>query len=191
MEHTPCSAINVSSVLRTQAPGTLNLCCSPLASGSPPESSSAKYGRGRCSIARHRCHLGLLDMGQVVRSIACPFCVPDRVLLVQSPIAMAFEDAFPASKGHALIVPRVHRETYFECTAEERAGMWSLVDQVRDLAVARYMPDGFNVGFNVGAAAGQTVFHAHIHVIPRFIGDVPDPRGGVRHAVVGRGLPNP
>ena len=77
-------------------------------------------------------------------------------------------------------------ETYFECTPEEKTALWEMVETVRRTLEER-KPDGFNIGFNVGKAAGQTVFHAHIHVIPRYEGDVPNPRGGVRHAVVGKG----
>lgn len=117
----------------------------------------------------------------------CPFCRREGHLLAESPLALAFEDAYPVSRGHALVVPRRHVESYFECTAEERTALWVLVEQVRLIIVGRNQPDGFNVGFNAGSAAGQTVGHAHIHIIPRYLNDVPDPRGGVRHAVIGRG----
>ena len=124
---------------------------------------------------------------------ACPFCLPDRPLLAESPLVVAFADARPVSPGHTLVVPRRHVSTYFDCTEDEKATLWALVEHVRGLLSDRN-PDGFNVGFNDGAAAGQTVFHAHIHVIPRYAGDVRDPRGGIRHAVIGHGhynLPNP
>ena len=100
--------------------------------------------------------------------------------------AVAFRDRFPISPGHALVVPRLHEPNLFELGAPVRAALWALVDVVqRDLSVA-LAPDGFNVGVNVGAAAGQTVDHAHIHVIPRYSGDVDDPRGGVRWIVPSR-----
>ena len=121
----------------------------------------------------------------------CSFCCLDRVLLAESPHAVAFEDAYPVSPGHTLVIPRRHVETYFDCTDDEKAALWALVDRVRGLLVAQHHPDGFNVGFNAGVASGQTVMHAHIHVIPRYVGDVADPRGGVRHAVVGRGYYDP
>ena len=120
--------------------------------------------------------------------MACPFCSISRPLLAESDLAIALEDLYPVSPGHALVIPRRHAETYFDCTAEEKAALWELVDRVRERTEAAHHPDGFNVGLNAGRAAGQTVFHAHIHVIPRYAGDVPDPRGGVRHAVVGRGF---
>src|SRR5262245_60224585 len=115
--------------------------------------------------------------------LSCPFCTLARPLLLESTLAVAFDDARPISRGHLLVAPRRHVPTYFDCTSEEKAALWALVDQARDALVERHHPDGFNVGFNAGTAAGQTVDHAHIHVIPRYRGDVEDPRGGVRHAV--------
>lgn len=122
---------------------------------------------------------------------SCQFCSVDRARLAESPLAHAFEDAYPVSPGHTLVLPRRHVETYFDCTADEKAAIWDLVDQIRQLITKHRHPDGFNVGFNAGIASGQTVMHAHIHVIPRYAGDVADPRGGVRHAVVGRGYYEP
>ena len=117
-----------------------------------------------------------------MRSESCPFC--ERIdrggLLAESTLAVAFPDAYPLSPGHALVVPRRHEPDYFELTEPERRAMWSLVDQVRDAIRRDHQPHGFNVGINVGAAAGQTIDHAHIHVIPRYRGDVEDPRGGIR-----------
>lgn len=113
------------------------------------------------------------------------------MLLAEDQLAVAFEDGFPVSPGHTLVVPRRHIEHYFEATADEKAAIWELVDRVRELLGERHRADAFNVGFNAGAAAGQTVMHAHVHVIPRYVGDVADPRGGVRHAVVGRGYYEP
>lgn len=118
---------------------------------------------------------------------SCPFCSVDRERLAESPLAIAFEDAYPVSPGHTLIIPRRHIATYFDCTADEKTTIWDLVDQVRRFITEQRHPDGFNVGFNAGLASGQTVIHAHVHVIPRYSGDVADPRGGVRHALVGRG----
>ena len=121
----------------------------------------------------------------------CPFCSTDRDLLADSPLAVAFEDNHPVSPGHALIVPRRHVETYYGCSADEKSAIWSLVERVSSMIAMLHRPAGFNVGFNAGIAAGQTVLHAHVHVIPRYVGDVADPRGGVRHAVVGRGYSEP
>ncbi len=114
---------------------------------------------------------------------ACPFCAVGRPLLACSDLAVAFADGRPISPGHTLVVPRRHVAGYFDCTPAEKAALWQLVEDVCVLLGESHRPDGFNVGFNAGAAAGQTVFHAHIHVIPRYAGDVADPRGGVRNAV--------
>jgi diadenosine tetraphosphate (Ap4A) HIT family hydrolase len=121
---------------------------------------------------------------------ACVFCAPDRPVLAASTLAVAFGDLHPVSPGHTLVIPRRHVATYFECSTDEKVALWDLVERARELLATRH-PDGFNVGFNAGAAAGQTIFHAHIHVIPRYAGDVSDPRGGVRHAVIGRGYYTP
>jgi diadenosine tetraphosphate (Ap4A) HIT family hydrolase len=111
---------------------------------------------------------------------ACVFCDQDRQHLLDASITFAFEDEYPVSRGHVLVVPRRHVATYFDCTDDEKAAIWKMVDRVRAVITARYAPDGFNVGFNVNTAAGQTVPHAHVHVIPRYRGDVDDPRGGIR-----------
>jgi len=116
----------------------------------------------------------------------CFFCHPSRPIIAQSGLAISFYDGYPTSPGHTLVVPRRHVETYFDCTPEEKAALWEMVETIRQI-LEEGKPDGFNIGFNVGRASGQSVFHAHIHVIPRYEGDVPNPRGGVRHAVVGKG----
>lgn len=113
----------------------------------------------------------------------CIFCDPKREILAQNAHALAFFDTYPVSRGHALIVPRRHAVTLFELSAEEYAGCFALVLPLKELLLARYAPDGFNLGANCGAAAGQSVWHAHIHVIPRYKGDVPNPRGGVRGVI--------
>ncbi len=87
------------------------------------------------------------------------------------------------TEGHTLVVPERHVASLFDLDAEERADVWRLVDEVRAALLESHGPDGFNVGVNDGAAAGQTVWHAHVHVIPRYAGDVPDPRGGIRWVV--------
>lgn len=119
---------------------------------------------------------------------ASPFlAIPHEEHLACSTLCIAFRDANPVSPGHALIVPRRVVATWFEATPEEWGEARELLEQVKRRLDAELSPDGYNVGFNAGRAAGQTVFHAHLHLIPRFDGDVEDPTGGVRHAVVGRG----
>ena len=102
-------------------------------------------------------------------------------------LAFAIRDGFPVSPGHTLIVPRRLVATWFEATREEQGAMLELVDVVKAQLDAELQPDGYNIGINAGAAAGQTVMHLHLHLIPRFAGDVPDPRGGVRHVIPGKG----
>jgi diadenosine tetraphosphate (Ap4A) HIT family hydrolase len=116
----------------------------------------------------------------------CPFCHISNTILYETNLVISFYDAYPTSPGHTLVVPKRHVGSYFECTSEEKTALWEMVEIVRRTLGER-KPDGFNIGFNVGKAAGQTVFHAHIHVIPRYEGDVLNPKGGVRHAVVGKG----
>jgi len=111
----------------------------------------------------------------------CVFCSLDgREIIAQNHLAIAFYDLYPVNQGHTLIVPRRHVEQLFEATFEELDAINRLVFEVKELLEDKYTPDGYNVGVNVGRAAGQTIFHLHIHVIPRYKGDVEDPRGGIR-----------
>ncbi len=117
--------------------------------------------------------------------VPCPLCsvVDGRDILSANAHAVAIWDAFPVSAGHALIVSRRHVANLFELSADEQAALWALLPAVKTAVDARHAPAGYNVGVNVGAAAGQTVGHVHVHVIPRYEGDVPDPRGGVRRVL--------
>lgn len=111
----------------------------------------------------------------------CPFCrLEKNRIRLESEFAVAFLDGFPVTTGHTLVIPRRHVASLFELTEKEQAEVWKLVAEVRSMLVAEFHPDGFNIGLNDGTAAGQTVMHAHVHVIPRRHGDVADPRGGVR-----------
>lgn len=113
---------------------------------------------------------------------SCPFCTQLTTGSgeLANEHAVAIEDAYPVTPGHMLIVTRRHVASYFELSEEEQAGLWQLLPTVRAALERAHHPDGFNLGMNDGAAAGQTVRHVHLHVIPRYEGDVPDPRGGVR-----------
>ena len=111
----------------------------------------------------------------------CPFCSPEpRRVVGENSLAIAIRDAFPVSPGHTLIVPRRHIASASEATSEEFAAIWSLLMEARVGIERELGPGGFNVGINDGPAAGQTVMHMHVHLIPRFVGDCLDPRGGVR-----------
>ncbi len=102
-------------------------------------------------------------------------------------LAFAVRDGFPVSPGHTLVVPRRLVATWFDASRAEQLAILELVDVVKHDLDAEFGPDGYNLGVNIGTAAGQTVMHLHMHVIPRYSGDVEDPRGGVRHVVPGRG----
>ena len=111
----------------------------------------------------------------------CPFCrVRADQVLVERPLAYLKQDGFPLTQGHALIIPRRHVPTFFETTPEERHVMLDLLDEAKALLDAEYRPAGYNIGINNGEAAGQTVMHVHLHIIPRYVGDTSDPRGGIR-----------
>jgi diadenosine tetraphosphate (Ap4A) HIT family hydrolase len=112
----------------------------------------------------------------------CPFCFPDASRIFHAgDLVLGLWDGYPVSPGHALLVPRRHVASWFDATAAERTALMAAIEIARAAIAKQHAPDGFNIGVNIGAAAGQTVFHLHVHVIPRYEGDVPDPRGGVRH----------
>ncbi|MEO8597329.1 MAG: HIT family protein [Candidatus Solibacter sp.] len=115
----------------------------------------------------------------------CPFCeIGASRIWIEHEDALAIPDAFPVSDGHTLVVPRRHVSLIYELELQEQQAIWALAAEVRRrLHNGPKPPDGFNIGFNDGVAAGQTVPHAHVHVIPRRHGDVPDPRGGIRWVI--------
>jgi diadenosine tetraphosphate (Ap4A) HIT family hydrolase len=111
----------------------------------------------------------------------CPFCAPEPSrLLASDELVLALRDGYPVSPGHSLIVPRRHVGSFAQATPEEQSAMLTMLRRVRAILDAELCPDGYNIGINDGAAAGQTVMHVHMHVIPRYRGDRPDPRGGIR-----------
>ncbi|MFG5778175.1 HIT family protein [Comamonas sp. J-3] len=111
----------------------------------------------------------------------CPFCtLPAQRILGQNEHAIWLRDGFPVSPGHSLVIPKRHMASFFDASEAERAALLELLDQAKAAAMAEFQPDGFNIGINDGPAAGQTIGHLHIHLIPRYLGDLADPRGGVR-----------
>ncbi|MBL0226795.1 MAG: HIT family protein [Geobacteraceae bacterium] len=111
----------------------------------------------------------------------CPFCNLDHSrIIIENTHSIAFHDGFPVTLGHSLIVPKRHVASFFEATKEEQSAIFELLAEMRQLVLSERSPDGFNIGINDGTAAGQTVMHLHIHLIPRYAGDTEDPRGGVR-----------
>ena len=115
----------------------------------------------------------------------CPFCNlnPKVEMVSESATAIAFLDGYPVSKGHTLIIPKRHVANYFDLTTHEQRALWLLVNRCKKLLTEKFNPDGFNVGININEAAGQSIFHVHIHLIPRYKGDVKEPKGGVRGVI--------
>ena len=115
----------------------------------------------------------------------CPFCKAEseRELIASSSLSVAFYDGFPVSPGHALIIPQRHVSSFFDLSKEEQLDLLKLADEVKIIIEERFHPDGYNVGINVGEAAGQSIFDVHMHLIPRYHGDVSNPRGGVRGVI--------
>ena len=112
----------------------------------------------------------------------CIFC--RKVDLIhEGKLTYISQDKYPASPGHLLVVPNRHVPNYFDCTKQEIEELWEMVHQAKELVEKNYHPDSYNIGINVSEAAGQSVPHTHIHLIPRYKGDVADPRGGVRSVI--------
>jgi diadenosine tetraphosphate (Ap4A) HIT family hydrolase len=106
----------------------------------------------------------------------------ERVVL-ENDLGYAMYDGFPVNPGHLLIIPKRHFSNFFESTDTERTALFSLVDDAKKIVDQKFHPEGYNVGINIGEAAGQSVMHLHIHLIPRYIGDVEKPKGGVRGVI--------
>ena len=117
-----------------------------------------------------------------MNDLDCIFCnyIKDKKYLIENEMAVAFYDNFPVNKGHLLIIPKRHFSSYFDATAEELVALNSLIRLAKDYLDKEHKPDAYNLGINIGEAAGQTIFHLHIHLIPRYKGDVENPRGGIR-----------
>ena len=112
----------------------------------------------------------------------CPFCGnPKKV--IQNELAFAHYDSYPVNPGHCLVITHRHIAGYFDATAEEKAAIWALVDEMKAIIDGEFQPDGFNVGINIGGSAGQSIPHLHIHMIPRYKGDIENPQGGVRGVI--------
>ena len=112
----------------------------------------------------------------------CPFCEVDT-LLFGNALAYVKYDMYPVSPGHVLIIPRRHVSSWFDLTPEEHAAVSELIGRAKEYLDPIYSPAGYNIGVNCGEAAGQTIMHAHLHLIPRYVGDVPNPRGGIRAVI--------
>ena len=120
-------------------------------------------------------------------SDGCPFCtVPEDRIISQTDYSITIRDGFPVSKGHTLIIPKRHVGSFFELHAIEKAAILQAMDKAKEQLDTQFSPAGYNIGINDGAAAGQTVMHLHVHLIPRYKGDTEDPRGGVRWIFPGK-----
>lgn len=114
----------------------------------------------------------------------CPFCnCPPQDVVLHNELCYARFDKFPVSKGHILIIPYRHFDSYFDSQHEEKLALLALVDETKILVDKKFAADGYNLGINIGQYAGQTIMHLHMHLIPRYKGDVEDPSGGVRGVI--------
>lgn len=110
-------------------------------------------------------------------------CLKEEELLLENDLAYARYDDFPVSKGHLEVIPKRHVKDWWEATNEERMAIITLLDEAKKIVDEKYHPDGYNIGMNLGEMAGQSVMHLHVHLIPRYKGDVENPRGGVRGVI--------
>jgi len=114
----------------------------------------------------------------------CPFCeVSASEIVLNNELCIARWDKYPVSDGHVLIIPFRHFSNYFDATEDEKNAIWSLVDDIKHEIRQEHSPDGYNIGMNIGRAAGQSIPHLHVHIIPRYEGDMDDPRGGIRGVI--------
>ncbi len=112
----------------------------------------------------------------------CLFCNYDRARhICENDYAYAIYDSFPVNRGHVLVIPKRHFESFFEASEEEMTAIYKIIKEVKERVDWDYRPEGYNIGINIGKAAGQTIEHAHIHIIPRYNGDVENPQGGIRN----------
>ena len=119
---------------------------------------------------------------------ACPFCnLPAGQILFKNRLVFAILDKFPATSGHLLVIPFRHVASFWELEEEEMAATNAMLKRCKSFIDEKFAPQGYNVGVNIGKDAGQTVMHVHIHLLPRYEGDVEDPVGGVRHTLPGKG----
>ena len=119
-----------------------------------------------------------------MEQITCPFCNPEPdEIIAKNALCYAKWDKYPASQGHLLVIPFRHTPDFFSLTRGERDAVFDLIGHCRETVGKKYQPDGYNIGFNIGEAAGQTVMHCHCHVIPRYKGDVPRVKGGIRGVI--------
>ena len=113
--------------------------------------------------------------------------IPKQAFIYEDDHFFIIRDKFPVSPGHLLIISKIVLEDFFALSPEAKLQLTTVIEKAKDLIELDFNPDGYNIGINCGEAAGQTIFHFHCHVIPRYSGDMNDPRGGIRHCVTGKG----
>lgn len=113
----------------------------------------------------------------------CLFCTDPRGVSLTSELAYSARDTYAVSPGHSVVIPNRHVASFFELTTEEVTACMELIQEEKKLIDAEFQPDAYNIGVNIGPAAGQSIHHVHIHIIPRYEGDVENPQGGVRHVI--------
>ncbi|MCG6887792.1 MAG: HIT family protein [Proteobacteria bacterium] len=113
----------------------------------------------------------------------CLFCKDPKGVSLKHQLAYSARDTYGVSPGHTLVIPNRHVASFFDLTPEEVAACMDLISEEKRRIDEEFHPDGYNIGVNVGPAAGQSIFHVHIHIIPRYEGDVENPQGGVRHVI--------
>lgn len=117
----------------------------------------------------------------------CLFCTDPRGVSLTNDLAYSARDSYAVSPGHTVVIPKRHVASFFELSPEEVGACMDLINKEKKLIDQEFKPDGYNIGINVGQAAGQSIFHVHIHIIPRYKGDVENPQGGVRHVIPKKG----
>jgi len=113
----------------------------------------------------------------------CLFCKDAKGISLDNELAYSARDSYGVSPGHTLVMPKRHVADFFDLTAEEVTACMNLINAEKKIIDEEFSPDGYNIGVNIGPAAGQSIFHVHIHIIPRYKGDVENPQGGVRHVL--------
>lgn len=110
-------------------------------------------------------------------------CLKEKKIILENDLSFTIFDGYPVNKGHMLIIPKRHIKDWWETTPDEKMAIIDLLDKAKKLIDKEYKPDGYNIGMNLGKPAGQSIMHLHVHLIPRYTGDVPNPRGGVRGVI--------
>jgi len=114
--------------------------------------------------------------------VECPFCQL-KEYVCENKLAFAIYDKYPVNEGHMLIITKRHVDVFFNTTKEEKKAIMDLLEKCKNILDKKFNPDGYNIGVNCGEEAGQTIMHLHVHIIPRFKGDIADPTGGVRGVI--------